>query len=71
MRRSRTMRRIRIDDPREQREKMQDGEAMARFLLRLGYKSAITTAKKQYDKAVDKKTKQWWNNTRVWIGMLA
>lgn len=71
MRRSRVMRRVRVNDPREQMDELSDGEGMARYLLRQGYRNAIDTATKQYDQAGCETTKQWWNNTRVWIGILS
>ena len=71
MRRSKVMRRVRVNDPREQMDKLSDGEGLARFLLRKGYRSAIETATSQYNRATDKKVKQLWNNARVWVGMLS
>ena len=70
-RRSSVIRRVRVNDPREQMDKMPDGEGMARFLLRKGYRNAIETATSQYNRATDKKVKQLWNNARVWVGILS
>lgn len=71
MRRSRVMRRIRVNNPREQMDDLSDGEGMARYLLRKGYRNAIDTATSQYNRATDKKVRQMWNNARVWIGILS
>ena len=71
MRRSKVMRRVRVNDPREQMDKLSDGEGLARFLLRKGYRSAIETATSQYSQATDKKVKQLWNNAKVWVNILS
>ncbi len=70
-RRPSVIRRVRINDPREQKDDLSDGEGMARYLLRKGYRTAIDTATSQYNRATDKKVKQLWNNARVWIGILS
>ncbi len=71
MRRSRLIarKRLRSDDSKE--TLISDGEGMARFLLGKSYRTAMDTAMSQYNLASDKKVKQMWNNTRVWIGMLS
>ena len=70
-RRSSVIRRVRMNDPREQMDDLSDGEGMARYLLRKGYRAAHEIATEQYNKATDKKVKQLWNNARVWVGMLS
>lgn len=71
MRRTRVIRRVRINNPREQKDELSDGEGMARYLLRKGYRTAMETATAQYNRATDNKVKQLWNNARVWIGILS
>jgi len=70
-RRSSVIRRVRVNDPREKMDELSDGEGMARFLLRKGYRKAMETATSQYDRATDKKVKQVWNNAKVWIGIIS
>lgn len=70
-RRSSVIRRVRVNDPKEQMAKLSDGEGMARFLLRKGYRTAMDTVTSQYNRATDNKVKQTWNNARVWIGILS
>jgi len=70
-RRSQVIRRVRVNDPREQMDELSDGEGMARFLLRKGYPAAHEIATNQCNRATSKKVKQLWNNARVWIGILS
>lgn len=70
-RRPSVIRRVRVNDPREQMDDVSDGEGMARLLLRKGYRNAIDTATAQYKRATDNKVKCMWNNTRVWVGILS
>ncbi len=70
-RRSSVIRRVRVNDPREKMDALSDGEGMARFLLRKGYRSAIETATSQYNRATDKTVRQTWNNAKIWIGILS
>ena len=70
-RRASVIRRVRVNDPREQMDELSDGEGMARYLLRQGYRTAMATATSQYKRATDNKVKQLWNNARVWIGILS
>ncbi len=70
-RRSSVIRRVRVNDPREQMDELSDGEGMARYLLRQGYRSAIDTATSQYNRATDNKVRQMWNNAKVWVGILS
>ena len=71
MRRARVIRRVRVNDPREQKDDLSDGEGLARYLLRKGYRNAHETATSQYNRATDNKVKQLWNNVRVWVGILS
>lgn len=70
-RRPSVIRRVRINDPREQMDELSDGEGMAKYLLRKGYRTAMATATSQYDRATDNKVRQMWNNTKVWVGILS
>ena len=70
-RRPSIIRRVRVNDPREQMDDLSDGEGRAQYLLRKGYRSAIETVTAQYKRATDNKVKQLWNNARVWVGMLS
>lgn len=70
-RRPSVIRRVRINDPREQMDELSDGEGMARYLLRKGYRSAMETVTSQYSRATDKNVKQLWNNARIWVGILS
>lgn len=70
-RRPSVIRRVRVNDPREQMDELSDGEGMARYLLRKGYRAAHEIATIQYKRATDKKVRQLWNNARVWIGILS
>lgn len=70
-RRSSVIRRVRVNDPRQQMDALSDGEGMARHLLRKGYRNAIETANQQCKRASDKKVKLWWNNARVWVNILS
>ncbi len=70
-RRSSVIRRVRVDDPRSKTNDLSDGQEVAKFLLQNGYRSAIQTANQQCRSASDKKVRQWWNNTRVWVNILS
>lgn len=70
-RRPSIIRRVRVNDSREQMDDLSDGEGMARYLLRKGYRSAIDIVNVQYRRATDKKVKQVWSNARVWVGILS
>lgn len=70
-RRSSVIRRVRVNDPREKMDELSDGEGMARFLLRKGYRSAMETVTSQYKRATDNKVRQTWNNARIWVGILS
>ena len=70
-RRPSVIRRVRVNDPRAQMDEFSDGEGMARYLLRKGYRAAHEIATTQYNRATDNKVKQLWNNARVWIGILS
>lgn len=70
-RRASVIRRVRINDKREQMDDLSDGEGMARYLLRQGYRTAIATATSQYNRATDNKVKKLWNDARLWVRMLS